>query len=192
MHPHAPSCTPPLQHIEVSKLVKARPLDNMEFMQWFKGYYDQATGGRGVCDYEGAARRALCKTGDLKGGGSGGASAGGRGAGAGAAQHGGGGYAGRLPPSGAAAHAPAAAAAAPAAPAHKRAATAAKMASAGSGGLRASGGSVGGGRSGRASDDGAVEQLQAEVAKWRLAADTATKEKDFYVSAGGSVGGLCS
>jgi RP/EB family microtubule-associated protein len=51
------------KHIEVQKLVKARPLDNMEFMQWFKSYFDNQTSGQGVPDYEGAPRRALCKSG---------------------------------------------------------------------------------------------------------------------------------
>ena len=51
--------------MEVNKLIKGRPLDNMEFMQWFKRYFDaQAGGGQ---QYDAQARRAGSKTGDLKG-----------------------------------------------------------------------------------------------------------------------------
>ena len=49
------------RNIEVSKLVKGRPLDNLEFLQWMKHYYDTATGGVPPTDYDGEERRANCK-----------------------------------------------------------------------------------------------------------------------------------
>ncbi|CAI9272521.1 unnamed protein product [Lactuca saligna] len=50
------------KHIEVSKLVKGRPLDNLEFMQWMKKYCDSVSGG-GHHNYNPAERRESCKGG---------------------------------------------------------------------------------------------------------------------------------
>ena len=61
---HIQSATLALQPVDVNKLVKARPLDNMEFMQWFKAYFDTHTGS--LEDYDPVARRAISKTGDMK------------------------------------------------------------------------------------------------------------------------------
>uniref|UniRef100_A0A7N0TAP8 Microtubule-associated protein RP/EB family member 1C n=1 Tax=Kalanchoe fedtschenkoi TaxID=63787 RepID=A0A7N0TAP8_KALFE len=49
------------KHIEVSKLVKGRPLDNLEFMQWMKKYCDSINGG--VQSYNALERREACKGG---------------------------------------------------------------------------------------------------------------------------------
>lgn len=50
------------KHIEVSKLVKGRPLDNLEFMQWMKRYCDSFNGGN-VNNYNALERREASKGG---------------------------------------------------------------------------------------------------------------------------------
>ncbi|XP_022149450.1 microtubule-associated protein RP/EB family member 1C-like [Momordica charantia] len=50
------------KHIEVSKLVKGRPLDNLEFMQWMKWYCDSIHGGV-LHNYNALERREFCKGG---------------------------------------------------------------------------------------------------------------------------------
>ncbi|GMH03997.1 hypothetical protein Nepgr_005836 [Nepenthes gracilis] len=50
------------KHIEVNKLVKGRPLDNLEFMQWMKRYCDNVNSGL-VHNYNPLDRREACKGG---------------------------------------------------------------------------------------------------------------------------------
>ncbi|XP_071735177.1 microtubule-associated protein RP/EB family member 1C [Rutidosis leptorrhynchoides] len=50
------------KNIEVSKLVKGRPLDNLEFMQWMKRYCDSVSGGANQ-NYNPMERREACKGG---------------------------------------------------------------------------------------------------------------------------------
>jgi RP/EB family microtubule-associated protein len=46
-----------IQHIEVARLTKARPLDNLEFMQWLKSYFDGITNNQPITDYDGGIKR---------------------------------------------------------------------------------------------------------------------------------------
>jgi RP/EB family microtubule-associated protein len=51
------------RHIEVSKLVKGRPLDNLEFLQWMKRYCDQVNSNHVNPSYNATERRESCKGG---------------------------------------------------------------------------------------------------------------------------------
>ncbi|XP_066386924.1 microtubule-associated protein RP/EB family member 1C-like [Miscanthus floridulus] len=50
------------KHIEVNKLIKGRPLDNLEFMQWMKRYCDSVSGGF-MRNYNASERRESSKGG---------------------------------------------------------------------------------------------------------------------------------
>lgn len=55
------------KQIEIARLMKGKPLDNMEFMQWMKAYVDGQTGGMPISNYDGPGRRAESRTGDIRG-----------------------------------------------------------------------------------------------------------------------------
>lgn len=51
----------------VNQLSKGKRQDSIEFMQWFKGYWDSVTNGEDVAsEYSAVERRQNCKTGDWK------------------------------------------------------------------------------------------------------------------------------
>ena len=51
----------------VNQLSKGKRQDSIEFMQWFKGYWDSVAGGEDVGgEYDAVGRRQSCKTGDWK------------------------------------------------------------------------------------------------------------------------------
>lgn len=51
----------------VNQLSKGKRQDSIEFMQWFKGYWDSVTNGEDVAsEYNAVERRQSCKTGDWK------------------------------------------------------------------------------------------------------------------------------
>ncbi len=52
------------KEVEVTRLIKGKPLDNMEFLQWLKIYHDQVTSGAGISEYNAEERRALSKGGN--------------------------------------------------------------------------------------------------------------------------------
>eukprot|EP01025_Chloroclados_australasicus_P043666 TRINITY_DN4685_c0_g2_i1.p2 TRINITY_DN4685_c0_g2~~TRINITY_DN4685_c0_g2_i1.p2 ORF type:complete len:323 (+),score=25.81 TRINITY_DN4685_c0_g2_i1:78-971(+) len=56
--------------IDINKLIKGRPLDNMEFLQWFKHYYDTQAAIAGLPEYDPIARREFSKSGKVRDGGS--------------------------------------------------------------------------------------------------------------------------
>eukprot|EP00878_Enallax_costatus_P009224 GHUV01009642.1.p1 GENE.GHUV01009642.1~~GHUV01009642.1.p1 ORF type:complete len:329 (+),score=118.45 GHUV01009642.1:213-1199(+) len=159
---------------DVAKLIKGRPLDNTEFMQWFKAYWDTTTGGQPIGDYDPVARRQLCKTGNVKG--QAGAATGPAPAAKAAAPAGAGALQRRI------GGASSTYAAAKPAAAPVRSNSSKKK-------LIGTGGST---RTSITSEGDTIERLQEEVLSWRQSAETATKEKDFYYSKLRSIELLCN
>jgi len=52
-----------LQHIEVNKPSRSRTLDNLEFMQWMKHYFDSMASTGTVSSYDAESRRQESKRG---------------------------------------------------------------------------------------------------------------------------------
>lgn len=145
------------KQVEVAKLTKGRPLDNMEFMQWFKSYFDHQTNCQGIRDYDGPSRRAISKTGDLK-------------------------TAASKKPAAALKSLPTAAPSVPSKVADKKPAPAATS------GASSSRASV---SIGTPSTDAKVSQLTQQIADWKLKAENAEKEKEFYYAKLRDVEMLC-
>lgn len=60
---HSSAAVRCLQAVDVTKLIKGKPLDNIEFMQWLKSYFDRITASQGVTNYDPTGRRAATKDG---------------------------------------------------------------------------------------------------------------------------------
>ena len=51
-----------MQTIDVPKLIKGKPLDNIEFMQWLKNYFETQTAHEGLINYDAEVRRGGAKS----------------------------------------------------------------------------------------------------------------------------------
>ena len=52
------------RHVDVDRLIRGRYQDNLEFMQWFKRFYEMTVQSKG--DYDSAAQRAKGKGGKVR------------------------------------------------------------------------------------------------------------------------------